>query len=113
MLDLVESPATPVETVTDIKPSEALRLGRLVRPKRRAASWFWGKHAACALGAIHIGWGGDPDDKESLHATSERLRAMLGDESPDFAIGGTFDYAQQRRQNGDEAVLKFLEEKGL
>ena len=47
-----KAPAAPVEVVTPIKPSEALRLGRLIRPEKCTGSWTRGDNAACALGAM-------------------------------------------------------------
>lgn len=54
------APAVAPEVTTPIKPSEALRLGRLTRPNYTEARLWSGETGACALGAIleGIGWGG-------------------------------------------------------
>ena len=58
--------AAPVEVVTPIKPSEAIRLGCL-RSLPTAGEWYdWdddGRLHACALGAAMLGWGDDPNIK--------------------------------------------------
>lgn len=65
---LTRERVTP-ETVSPLKPSEALRLGRLIRPRRTANEFFEGTTGACALGSMLAGAGytaGDPgyDDIE-------------------------------------------------
>lgn len=47
----------PTETVTPLRPSEALRLGRLTRPLEIKGNLYDGKHGACALGAMREGFG--------------------------------------------------------
>lgn len=49
----------PVETVTPIRPSEAIRLGCLIAPVQTTGSFFDGKGGACALGAMVLGLGYD------------------------------------------------------
>jgi hypothetical protein len=51
---LTRERVTP-ETVSPLKPSEALRLGRLVRPRRIEGTMYSGEDGACAAGAITIG----------------------------------------------------------
>jgi hypothetical protein len=52
-----EPVAAPIETVTPLRPSEALRLGRLTRPRRAIGDFLVGNDGACALGAIATGAG--------------------------------------------------------
>lgn len=48
------------EVVTPIKPSEALRLGRLTRPlPRRGRRFDFDGQSACAVGAMQIAYGAD------------------------------------------------------
>ncbi len=63
---LVTSPTTtlpavgvPAETTTPMKPSTALRLGRLIRPRRTLGTGWDGEDGACAVGAISAGYGFD------------------------------------------------------
>ena len=53
------SPAVPVETVTPIKPSEAIRLGCLLAPVQAFTRAFEGDDLACAVGAMALGLGYD------------------------------------------------------
>lgn len=109
----VRTPAAPVEVVTPIKPSEALRLGRLVRPLHVNAFWFDGEASACALGAMHVGWGGDVNEYGLPEpATVARLMA-LGIADPDDILGNIFDDAERFGADGDAAVLAYLAERGL
>ena len=105
----------PVEVVTPIKPSEALRLGRLIRPTHATGAWFRDEKSACALGAIHIGWGGTPGDWHgSEMETWQRLRNALRGGDPTMVLGaGIFDEAEHDGRDGDAAVLAYFEERGL
>lgn len=51
------APAVAPETTTPIKPSEALRLGRLIRPLPLRGLILSGDDRACALGAMAVGVG--------------------------------------------------------
>jgi hypothetical protein len=109
---VVEAPVqpAPIETVTPIGPREALRLGRLIRPKRVSCLMFLGEDAACALGAMALGWGFDDNEWAAYHFLGERL-ATFG-----LTIGGVcfpFDAAEVQGRNGDDAVLANLAERGL
>ena len=100
-----QTPAAPVETVTPIKPSEALRLGRLVRPVQ-SYLWLEDDNGACACGAIATGWGfGDWSGREEV---LERLHALGVD-----AYGGVVRAYLAGRydadSDGDAAVLAYLE----
>jgi len=60
MVDTIAAPtAAPVEAVTPIKPSEALRLGRVLYPVEGFVTCFGpeGSHQACAIGAMAAGFG--------------------------------------------------------
>lgn len=52
-------PAAPVETVTPIKPSEAIRLGCLLRPLQAFGTIADTRGGVCALGAMMFGFGAD------------------------------------------------------
>ena len=116
MLETQARPVTP-ETVTPIKPSEALRLGRLLYPiQNRRGQWFGiDEPSACALGAIHAGWtGGNVVDCGIYdQSTTARLQA-LGIDHPSDAIGcDLFDPIARDGGDGDVAVLAYLEARGL
>ena len=109
-------PVTPQEPMTPIKPSEALRLGRLIRPTEVAGRMFLGDDAACANGAIALGLGYrgplstgtehcDGDTPVYLFLVSERVPAGAILVENDTAVG--------RGESGDAAVLAYLEERGL
>lgn len=53
-----EAPVLP-ERVTEIRPSEALRLGRLTRPRRTEGYELDGADGACARGAMIEAIGGE------------------------------------------------------
>lgn len=107
-------PEAPVlEPTTPIKPSEALRLGRLIRPIHCMGVEFLGEDSACAIGAIHIGWGGTPDEYNSSPETYSRLR-KLGIRSPISTIGqNIYDIEEYAGRDGDAAVLAYFESRGL
>lgn len=74
------APAVAPEVTTPIKPSEALRLGRLTRPVRLTNGQFQsGMDGACALGAIHAGLGLDPWDSGDQMAWIKVLGQVPGD----------------------------------
>lgn len=105
------APAAPVETVTPIGPAEALRLGRLSRPRRVACEMFDGKDGACALGAMAIGWGHDGRPWTNEYRFVFDRLATYG-----LTTGGVcfpFDLAETKGENGDEVVLAKLAERGL
>ena len=121
MLDTKTAAPAPVEVVTPIKPSEALRLGRLRFPVRVDGYWFDpdNKAAACALGAMHAGWFGNPtwdfDTWDFDIYDNETMRRLndLGIAEPEEEIGCRFDNAEWDSEDGDAAVLAYLEERGL
>ena len=105
------APAAPVETVTPIKPSEALRLGRLQRPRHCIGFLQRGEDGACALGAMHYGWGMKPDDDETLSDDFVHRFGGLPIHTDDIA--SLFDGTEIDGRDGDAAVLAYLEERGL
>lgn len=54
-----ETPAVMPERVTPLLPSEALELGRLMRPRRLIGALFSREDGACALGAMAAAVGSD------------------------------------------------------
>lgn len=107
-------PAEPtLEPRTPIKPSEALRLGRLIRPlDNPRGEWFGRDGSACALGAITIGWGGAPGFGES------HIDYMTLNQLERYGIDPFDDIADRYDENvfdgrGDAAVLAYLESRGL
>lgn len=65
-IDTTAIPAV-AEPTSPIKPSEALRLGRLIRPVRIENEFYEGRTGACALGAIATGYGEGPLDGEDTY----------------------------------------------
>jgi hypothetical protein len=63
------APAAPVETVTPLKPSEAMRLGRLRYPVEGIGCLIDATGATCALGAMLAGFDHDPDEIRSMGYT--------------------------------------------
>lgn len=60
MIDTVtETTELPVERVTKLRPSEAMRLGRLIAPRWIPFSMNDGRGGACAWGAMTLGNGGN------------------------------------------------------
>jgi hypothetical protein len=113
---VVEAPVrpAPVEPTTPIKPSEALRLGRLIRPKHAPCSLFEDDDAACAVGAMVVGWGFSGDDTVAGY---QFAREKLGS----FGLGwvslsleyDTLAWLGKDGPAGDQAVLDYLAERGL
>lgn len=67
MIELDTRPA-PVEVVTPIKlPSEAIRLGCLLRPRQITGHRFDGEDGACASGAMFVGGGLGTEPVAYLH----------------------------------------------
>lgn len=112
-MDVATPQAIPVETTTPIKPSEALRLGRLTRPVHAHFAYLKGSDAACAVGAIHIGFGGN----DSTSGSTFGIPNDLWDTVTRFPEWGTvsemYEAAEDRGKDGDAVVLAWLEEKGL
>lgn len=52
-----ETRPAPVEVVSPIKPSEAIRLGCLIAPVQCEGDWSRADNEACAAGAMNLGWG--------------------------------------------------------
>jgi|SRR6185369_17671706 len=106
MIDVGTKPA-PIETVTPIKPSEAIRLGRLARPLRPRPGLMFGPQAACAIGAmaVGLGYGGDDADvaylivRDALQGTGILPISHIGCA---YDAGGT-----------DDEAIAFLESRGL
>lgn len=72
---MIETLEAPVEIVTPIKPSEAIRLGCLIAPIQLLDGEYVDEpaRAACAFGAMALGMGGGWEDAEdrarNLHVT--------------------------------------------
>lgn len=99
-----ETLTAPVETVTVIGPSEALRLGRLTRPRHVTARIFDGDDGACALGAMLAGVGLPP------HHMDRWLERHGLTWQP---IASRFDFAEYTGRDGDAVVLAYLAKRGL
>jgi hypothetical protein len=55
---MIETAPAPIETVTPMKQSEALRLGCLIAPNQLTDAFFDQRHeSACAYGAMALGFG--------------------------------------------------------
>jgi hypothetical protein len=60
----IRTPAAPVETVTPIKPSEAIRLGCLLAPVQAFGDYTYQPGSACAMKAMYLAYGEPTDDDE-------------------------------------------------
>jgi hypothetical protein len=108
--------SVPFEPTTPIKPSEALRLGRLIVPTSKGGTPFSKAGEACAIGAMYVGYGGEPHTVHPgvrgtcrncmgvYRAVSDRL--PRGVRAVDVFLAHDF-------HGGDEAVLDLLESRGL
>lgn len=101
--------SAPVEEVTPIKPSEALRLGRLVRPYESPGVLFADGIAACAIGAMAVGYGWHEANPRSDSEVYEFVREHSG--VVPWLIADAFDDAPDGLR--DAAVLLLLESRGL
>jgi hypothetical protein len=101
-----ETLTAPVETVTPIKPSEALRLGRVLMPREVAGDYFDGLDGACAIGAMAVGWG-----FEFGFLAVERLDEVSEIDTLSEAVIDINDHAPAGHR--DDAVIAFLVEHGL
>lgn len=79
------APVAP-EIVTPVKPSEALRLGRLTRPVRLTGDWLL-PGAACAYGAIVTGGGA-----WEMHGLLDAAAPAACPAVSDFAWSSRFRY---------------------
>ena len=62
-MDTLTRPAVAPETTTPIKPSEAMRLGRMLYPRGcegQLTQPYDGGWAVCAAGAMYVGYGWTP-----------------------------------------------------
>lgn len=101
----------PAEPTTPIKPSEAIRLGRLIRPVPCSGYAIGGANEACALGAMALGWGGQEDDDAAWDLAWDRLHD-LGVDPRD--IWQPFDAAVWAKDpDPDAAAVALLESRGL
>lgn len=115
----------PAEPTTPIRPSEALRLGRLIRPIEAEVgeTLYAGRKRACALGAMALGYGFDPKGHEPTDAygvVADHAGLSYDHDDSEFGGDGTlksvwarFDEARAEGQSGDAAVLAYLESRGL
>jgi hypothetical protein len=116
----VETIPVPVEPTTPIKPSEALRLGRLVRPLETEGALWDGTDKACALGAMALGYGWDGptpsiyefDDDDTADIIES---AYLFVEERSGITPQTVWFINDHAERGkrDAAVLAYLEARGL
>ena len=112
----------PAEPTTPIRPSEALRLGRLLYPLPLAGDLTDGVHSACALGAIAAG--------ANLIALSDRdTYANVIDRFPEMDTPGTcpercgaYDgwfvrtlvwHLNDSHDWSDDQIVAWLQERGL
>lgn len=91
---MIETKPAP-EVVTPIMPSEALRLGRLVRPLETSGRLFRGEHMACAIGAMAIGYGWDGHIPSASFADREE---MTDDDwaREDAVEGQIYEFVQEK-----------------
>lgn len=120
MIEVKEAPVQiPQEPTTPIKPSEALRLGRLLAPRQTAGVLSDGAGGACAIGAMLIGWG-DMDPSFNFFADAGKFSSSyygaFRKRVPGMSTSSVyslFDFEASRGRDGDGPVLRFLEAQGL
>lgn len=99
MPTVVVAPPSVAEPTTPIKPSEALRLGRLLRPRRLRFSYREGADGACAYEAMCIG------------GASEYVNV---DECPaGCSAHGTVSHLVDRHDWSDDRIVGWLQGLGL
>lgn len=111
----IRTPAAPVETVTPLAPAEALRLGRLIRPVEAWSRVFEGANAACAIGAMALGYGlPDPGENDSGRDAYLLVAARVGLPHDSEAFDGIWK-ASDDAEDGerDAATIAYLESRGL
>jgi hypothetical protein len=104
-----------------MKLSEAIRKGS-ENTVRMQGSLTWrdpeGRLYACALGAAHIGNGGDPDLEDGeiytiLWNTWPELQALITDEKVRRNLGNAIWNKNDRQNWARERIANWLEEKGF
>lgn len=86
MTATVQSPGrteVPLEPTTPIKPSEAIQLGRLMRPVHVRGTAFNAQgDGVCTIGAMFVGYGFDPKKMDDSVGWWDflRLRAPLAEQ---------------------------------
>jgi hypothetical protein len=93
------APTAPIETVTPIKPSEAIRLGCLIAPKQlfgKTRDYSGGdRQKACAIGAMELGLG-DASGNGADFEAFRRLRDMTPTTCP---VDPTHEYHEYGVEN--------------
>ena len=94
----VESPTKPAETITPIKPSEAIRLGTLLYPVQ-AFEVYGGDDgkSACVLGTMYAGYGYPVTPEDNFE-----IRISLGKRADDL---GAHSQACERRHRDSNYVV--------
>jgi hypothetical protein len=118
------SRVAPSEPTTPIRPSEAIRLGMLVRPVAGRVEMFQGDDIACALGAMAIGFGFAPNRENRLsgYATVEaRLPQTLeppcgcvtGKASDSWSSTAVIYHLNDQHGWARECIAEWLRQEGL
>lgn len=80
MIEAPVAPARPIETITPIKPSEAIRLGSLTTRQAfgsTVADVNTPMMATCAIGAMYVGLGWVPGSRISPSPTVDVVNPLL------------------------------------
>lgn len=108
---VVRDPVTP-ERVSPLKPSEALRLGRLIRPVRCSGRFFRDANAACANGAIAVGLGYEPPLSNESYTADEHAISFIEERWPSFPWIDVF-IRNDIHHWSDDQIAAYLEGLGL
>jgi hypothetical protein len=115
-----ETQTAPVETVTPIKPSEAIRLGCLVSPIQEFDNYYGMDEdfrrdttRSCALGAMRLGYG----DSSAYHAAEDLIIDTIPN-TPCHVCGevdmeGWPPHLNDVHRWTRERIADYLEERGL
>lgn len=107
----------PVETVTPIKPSEAIRLGCLIAPVQLVDDIYADEelHAACVYGAMALGMG-MPWSVADAHADQLSDDPPTGEPCPVAGCQNRFDvllHLNDDHRWSRERIADWLAEQGL
>jgi hypothetical protein len=114
---MIETAPAPIETVTPIKQSEALRLGCLIAPRQITDAFFDQYHGgACAYGAIvlGLGWGWSESAASGLYA-SDAISHILPCPARDCHLtsGAMPAHLNDQHEWTRERIADYLETQGL
>lgn len=118
MIEIDTRPAVTPETTTPMKPSEAMRLGRMLYPtpcEGQLAAPYDGGWAVCAKGAMYVGYGWTPGTL-AAPSYSPVLEAKNADCPACSLLGGAADvttHLNDAHHWPTECIADWLEGLGL